>query len=336
MADDDILSIVEPTAPDAGGETGASGANTEGAKPSPTKRELTVAEMISGVVSDPEPAEEKPAGDGEQSKPEGEEVAAKKEEPETIPKKRLDEVTFHRREAERKAEEASLEAAYWKGVAEGRIPQQGQPQPGQPGAAQPGQDPNGPPADIPPHLAFQVPAPKPEQFQDSGQYMAAMSIWATQKTLHETSIRQQLTTHNQREQAAVAERQAKALSFFEEAEKAHPDFKEVFHKDLSVTPHMGAALVRVEGGHDVAYYLGKKPEEAGRIAKLSPEEQLIEIGRISERIKTARANKKPTSAPDPINTVGSGSKEAEAFDPVHGPKDINAWMEWDRKRSQKR
>ena len=80
-----------------------------------------------------------------------------------------------------------------------------------------------------------------------------------------------------------------------EAEKEFADFKEVaFSSDVPMSDAMMQAIVTSEFGAKVAYELGKDPDEAERISKLSPVAAIREIGKIESRIagKTPAAEDK--------------------------------------------
>ena len=57
---------------------------------------------------------------------------------------------------------------------------------------------------------------------------------------------------------------------------------------------MANAIFYAEDGPEIAYFLGQNPEEAERISKLLPQRQLLELGKISQRLVTPLT--KPVSA----------------------------------------
>lgn len=88
--------------------------------------------------------------------------------------------------------------------------------------------------------------------------------------------------------------------------------------DLPVTTTMAQAITSSEIGTKVLYHLGKNPDEAARIAKLSPVAQVRAIGKIEASLEASAAaaaaasesstNKTVVSkAPAPIRPVGGGS-----------------------------
>lgn len=129
--------------------------------------------------------------------------------------------------------------------------------------------------------------------------------------------------------AQAAELDAKWTKNQVEAHKKYPDFDEVVVKGGSENkwpcpPVIAVAIKDSDVGADVAYHLASNPEEAKRIATLTPLEQAREFGRIEERltIKAARAAKREkqpvriSKAPPPPKrrTQGSGASKNPKFD----------------------
>lgn len=111
------------------------------------------------------------------------------------------------------------------------------------------------------------------------------------------------------------DRQAKA------AEK-HEDYFEAVVEGADkgawvCTPDMAEAIKESEQGAEVAYHLAKNPDEARRIAGLSPYSQIRELGRIEAGLTGAAAPKSNpvTAAPEPPPQArGAGGKFKVAAD----------------------
>jgi chemotaxis protein histidine kinase CheA len=94
------------------------------------------------------------------------------------------------------------------------------------------------------------------------------------------------------------------------AEAKHEDFAEVALKDdLPVTPAMADAIRDSEIGPEILYHLGKNPDEAARISKLSPIAAIRAIGKLEASLAveaTEPQTKTPpvSKAPEPIRPVG--------------------------------
>jgi hypothetical protein len=86
--------------------------------------------------------------------------------------------------------------------------------------------------------------------------------------------------------------------------RKYPDFAEVAgNPSLPITPAMAEAIMDSDHGPEVAYHLGKNPNEAARIARLNPVSQARELGRIEAIVSSARPATKTASAP--VNPVGA-------------------------------
>lgn len=167
-------------------------------------------------------------------------------------------------------------------------------------------------------------APKPEAFDDPADYQAAVTKHAVQQARAED-----LRTEAQ-DAAAEAER-ARAVAWNEKVSAAadrFPDFREVVtdNQSLPITPAMAELITENENGPAIAYYLGKNPQEAARIARLSPAQQGVEIGRIEGRV-TLPPPKKVSSAPPPAPVVTGGGAPATTPAPSDMPMDQFAdWL----------
>jgi predicted methyltransferase len=95
-----------------------------------------------------------------------------------------------------------------------------------------------------------------------------------------------------REQQIASEAQARLVATFQllitVARHKHPDFDAVVNRqDVTLTPAMVQALIESGSGAELMYYLGKHPEEAVRIAGLSPVSSILEIGKIAGRLSNS-------------------------------------------------
>lgn len=112
----------------------------------------------------------------------------------------------------------------------------------------------------------------------------------------------------------AAEAQAKQVrdeAIFTKAQDAAariPDFADAWNVMLAnPLSSVGADFIaESEKGGEIAYYLGKNPSEAQRIAKLDPIKQAVEFARIEGRL-SAPPVRKVSQAPTPPPTLG-GSK----------------------------
>lgn len=229
---------------------------------------------------------QEPAQEVEQ--PEQPEQPQEPEQPEQEPEhkpgknlqRRIDKLTRERYDAQR-------EAAYWRGLAEGKQP----PAPKEDAA---------------------IERPDPSQFTDQAQYFEALADWkADQKVRQALSERekqeqQQSKQHQQAE--AIATYQKRAQEFSQES----PDFLDVIESadDVPMSDAMQELILGSEEGPRIAYYLAQNPDTAYRLSQMQPIQAAREFGRIEAQVTAKPAPApKPSSAPKPITpTRGSGGQ----------------------------
>lgn len=98
----------------------------------------------------------------------------------------------------------------------------------------------------------------------------------------------------------------------EKAIEKYADYEEIAESDdVTISEPMATTLMLMENGADIAYALGKKPEEAARIARLPPILQAAELGRLSVSLQ-----EKPqvSKAPPPIRPVSQKGAAVERGD----------------------
>lgn len=173
-------------------------------------------------------------------------------------------------------------------------------------------------------------SPDPSQF-DYGEldpkYIAALARYETRQAhaaekAKDDEVRQtQAAAEKQREQGQKQDALVKA------GVKLHDDFDEVVMQGAregkwALTATMGELILDSEFGPQIAYDLASDPDEAERIAKLSPAQQAAHVGRLEakfEAVKSSQGGKtsKTPQAPPPPKTPrgGSGSSKIGADSP---------------------
>lgn len=209
------------------------------------------------------------------------EPAAKESEPSEA-EKRIKQLVAKRSDAER-------EAAYWKGVAEGRLNRDGTPVQTQT-VKQDGQ--TGP---IAPNVA---------DYENYADYETAREDYVLK--MAEFRAEQKIAAKNAEEKAQTA-----AQKFTERLEaeaKVNPAVLEAKEDaTLPVSDVMAALIQESDVGPKVLLYLSENREEAKRIYGLHPVLAAREIGRIEAKLlipKQETQTKKISQAPDPVTTVG--------------------------------
>lgn len=225
---------------------------------------------------------------------------AEPQKPKQTAQERIDEVTYHRREAERKAIEAEKETEYWRNLALGD---------------------QEPPAPTTPPVPADDGRPKQASFETIEQYEDALLDWHDGKKEAKTFA----ATQQQQLKDSLSNFNKNAAKLREQ----HPDFDAVIETPV-FTPEMRSALFMTENGPMLAYHLGKNREVADKIKVLPPNQQLYEIGKLETQLVLAQKANPVTNAPEPIEPVGATG--APEVDPSKLP--INDWMKWNEQQEK--
>ena len=152
--------------------------------------------------------------------------------------------------------------------------------------------------------APQAPTGRPtiDQYGNVDDYVAAVTDWKLAQVEKEREAKT-------REAQARQEQETLARKVTEQTEKArqkYADFDDVVvhNPDLPITQTMAQSLVEMDAGADVAYHLGKNPQEAARIAALPASRQLIELGKLEASLSFNA--KTVTKAPPPVGSQVTG------------------------------
>ena len=218
-----------------------------------------------------------------------------------VPQERLNEVTRHRREAERRAESLERELSQYR-----QATAQSQPQSNE----------------KPPALG--------DYGYDQDAWAQAMTQYAIAQA--ESRVEQRFQQQSQRQYEQTVEQQFEARSQKYAAD--HPDFDNSV-ADLSRNVQFHPALVEAIGtsehGPAIVHYLAQHLDEADRISRLPPHIAAVQLGRIEAQVSTPRA-KPVTNAPNPLPTLGGGKATV-----TKNPDEMSQaeWLAW-RNTSLKR
>lgn len=171
--------------------------------------------------------------------------------------------------------------------------------------------------------------PKIENFDDFDKYVAAKAEWIASKKINETLQERERRIAEERVSTAHAKTVDSWNQRLAEATAELPDFEEVLSSsDVPMSDFMRDAIIDSDLGPKVAYWLANNPDEAKKIASMSPLATIKAIGRIEERLESqAKAPKKPTGAPAPLKPVGG--KASVQKDP--GQMSDAEYLEWRKK-----
>lgn len=207
-----------------------------------------------------------------------------------------------------------------------------------------GQKPDAEPEPKPKVASEEDPEPNAETFDGThAEFVKAQIKWELRQEARERAAK----ADSEKQQS---ERQTQADAWAQKcdgAAKKYADFKEVVfeNEDVPVSPAMAEVLMESELGAEMAYYLGKHPDEAKRIHGLSPLAQARELGKIEASIasdqpaaekeaKDVKPSRPVSAAPNPVTRVKTGpvTDEGELRDDL--PAD--EWAKRFRKKLEKR
>lgn len=209
--------------------------------------------------------------------------------------RRIDELTRHWRTTERDRD-------YWRELA-----LKGQQPPQQP-PAQPSR-------------------PKADDFESYDEYIEAL----TDYKVGERAKQWQEQQRAQQGQQAQAQRQQAFQAKAHEFTQQHPDFWEVAgNPAVPISQTVVDVAIESDIGPQVLYHLGKNPQEAARLAQLSPTAVAREIGRLEARLQLPP--KKTSQAPEPIQPIGGGGEQATKDPSKMTMDEFVAWRRQSLKR----
>ena len=171
--------------------------------------------------------------------------------------------------------------------------------------------------------------PRREAYEDPDMYVEAYAGWAARQQLN-------VAMHQlaQQQVAAAVNREAAALvqSYMSKVDAVRgklADFDDVANApSVPITQIMGQAIMRLDNGPEVQYYLGGHPKEAERIARMADHYQAIaELGKLS--LKVAGNGKVATTAHRPAKPMSARSSSADRLTPWQRPNmSVEEYAAW--------
>jgi hypothetical protein len=168
------------------------------------------------------------------------------------------------------------------------------------------------------------PKPTPDQFDDYGAYVEALTDWKTDQKFQAAEQQRQ---QRERQRTADAERQRLTTSWKQRVDAAksrYPDFTEVaLESDTPIPPGslIDAWILEHKTGADVLYYLQSHPDEIARLLEQPVLDQAESLALLSQRFtgtngrgRAADTGSAPASVstppPKPPNPVRTGPMRA--------------------------
>jgi len=149
-------------------------------------------------------------------------------------------------------------------------------------------------------------APTLEQYEfDDAKYQSALIQHEVKKGVAEGKA--ELRKEQQREQAK--QKQSNATHAFNskvaEFSMSTPDYADVIGGMPDLPVDIAQAVMTMEKGPEVAYYLGQHPDVANQIASKDYMSAAIQLGAIQANLSQTKTVK-PSNAPEPQDTLGGG------------------------------
>jgi len=165
-----------------------------------------------------------------------------------------------------------------------------------------------------PQQAFNIDQePQPSQFSDAFEYAKALAEFSTEKALAERD-RQVAQQREQEAQQKIIQSWAQKV---QEAKAELPDFDDlVASSDVVVNNAVRDAILESDVGPKILYHLAENNDLAKKIASLSPNAALREIGKLEAKFEVTPETKQTapvvrSKAPTPIQPIRGGQGKAD-------------------------
>ena len=155
--------------------------------------------------------------------------------------------------------------------------------------------------------------PQPSQFSDAFEYAKALAEFSTERALAERD-RQVAQAREQEAQQKIIQSWAQKV---QEAKAEMPDFDElVAASDVVVNNAVRDAILESDVGPKILYHLAENNDLAKKIASLSPNAALREIGKLEARFEAKPETKQTpplvrSKAPAPIQPIRGGQGQPD-------------------------
>lgn len=176
--------------------------------------------------------------------------------------------------------------------------------------------------------------PTIDKYSNIEHYVADKAKWVANQEIQRTLTENARMSRQEQENQSHAQAMQQWAVRLEAATAEMPDFEDVIAS--STVPMSGAmerAIVESDVGPKLAYWLAQNPEEAFKISQLPPTRAFAQLGRIEERLITAKpATPKASTAPPPIKPVGTRASVSKDPDQMG----TDEWMKWRRDQLAKK
>lgn len=162
--------------------------------------------------------------------------------------------------------------------------------------------------------------PSRDQYADYESFLEARAEWRAAQAVEKRLAERERETQQRTAQETAAKQAAEFRKRVNESAKSLEDFEDVIAEatrdaSLPVARLAAEPFDAAENPGAVLYHLAKNPDEAERIAALSPARQAREIWLLDSKLKS-QPQAQPSRAPAPVSPVGG--KAALATDDITG------------------
>lgn len=182
--------------------------------------------------------------------------------------------------------------------------------------------------------------PKPENFTSTEDYVEAVADWKASERIRTELEAREKASNEARQREEVSKVHSEFLSREDEVREKYDDYDKVaYQTPYECTPAMAQVIQWSEMGPELAYYLGKHPDEASRIAQIrNPLVAAKELGKLEDKISASPSVQKTSSAPTPIKPVTSKSSipVRDTTDPRSDSLSTKEWIRLENERERKK
>jgi len=154
--------------------------------------------------------------------------------------------------------------------------------------------------------------PKVDDYENWEDFNEALTDWKVDRKLEaieQQKSQKEAVRSQQSESERINEKQTELL---ESGERKYDDFEDVVKSDNTVYSRAAyLSILESDQSADIVYYLAKNQDDAKRIAALPAYAQAKEIGKLEDKL-SAKKPVKTSSAPKPIEPIGSGTASAKS------------------------
>jgi hypothetical protein len=144
--------------------------------------------------------------------------------------------------------------------------------------------------------------PKREEFKTDAEFDDAMFDYRYQLRRAKEQTTEAQNAFIARQKENLESYQTQVAAFKEE----HDDWDTVTNQNLPVHESVQLAIIELENGPQVTYYLGKHPDYARELADMSPIKAVVEIARLADKLKAGapaeggKPKPRPRALPEPV------------------------------------